>query len=888
MNNNIFKIIFNKSLGKMDVVSEHAHAEGKASSESSSKKLHSHHKIQLGLSLLFGLMAYQSAWGAIAAYTQNGQPMAVLCTGGGCSIQLTEPTYILAQAYGTGDGFTTAGTSFQTSDANSQVISINNGASFQSTGNLAMQSTGAGTMAIYAQNAKTLVQLADTTINSTGDNVNGVVSINVGANLTASGKTSIITSGNNSAAIQVFGRANDGVTNSTISLNNLQVNATGGASPAIEAVEFGQINVSGYTNVTTTGTYSDGVLALNGAKVSMTGGGTVAVEGANSAAIRLASSPTVSDNLPSAIAPDANQVSLTGFTLQSTQGNIIEVNGGNANGGNVISLTNTTAKAMSGKVLLNVDNGSSSPVSAAKLITSSPAQLTFNSNASTLIGDSIVAADGSTATLSFSNGSAYSGAMSNVTNANIDASSNWNVTGSSTISKDLGNAGTLAFQNVGDVLTIKGNYTGTSGSIIDIKAALGDDGSNINKLHVLGNTTGTSQLRVTNVGGLGAQTTNGIDVVQVDGSSAANSFTMAAPVQAGSYEYTLQQGSAADANDWYLRSTLNTTLTPTPTPTPATHLYRSAVSLYAMAQEANRAQKQVQMSSLHQRMAEQKGHSAQAQTWGRLIAGGDNNQGQARFDYKQITTGFEFGHDFWSKTSTADQQRLGASIDYAHSTLDGRDALRPLAGLSSATGTIKSSAIGLGGYYTRMNTAGAYLDVVAHVNHLQNDYTDAYSAHSKQSGWQGSVSAEVGKPVVHAGTWQVEPQAQLSYSYSHYNSFSDAYSNIASLNSNDLLARLGVRVSKDVQLNSGRAQYYAIANIKHNFIKPKSITLNDRTSSAVDQVTESFDKTFGEVGVGIQGQVNSKTYLYGDARYQRSFNGNQQGAVFNLGLKLQF
>ncbi len=52
----------------------------------------------------------------------------------------------------------------------------------------------------------------------------------------------------------------------------------------------------------------------------------------------------------------------------------------------------------------------------------------------------------------------------------------------------------------------------------------------------------------------GTGTGDGILLVQVNGTSAANSFRLAAPVQAGAYQYLLYQGGATDANGWYLRS----------------------------------------------------------------------------------------------------------------------------------------------------------------------------------------------------------------------------------------------------------------------------------------------------------------------------------------------
>ena len=85
----------------------------------------------------------------------------------------------------------------------------------------------------------------------------------------------------------------------------------------------------------------------------------------------------------------------------------------------------------------------------------------------------------------------------------------------------------------------------------------GNDASATDKLIINGNTTGTTSLSVNNVGGTGAQTVEGIQVVQVDGAS-SGTFALASPVQAGLYEYQLFQGgtSTPTDGDWDLRSTL--------------------------------------------------------------------------------------------------------------------------------------------------------------------------------------------------------------------------------------------------------------------------------------------------------------------------------------------
>ncbi|WP_181170377.1 MULTISPECIES: autotransporter outer membrane beta-barrel domain-containing protein [unclassified Mesorhizobium] len=79
----------------------------------------------------------------------------------------------------------------------------------------------------------------------------------------------------------------------------------------------------------------------------------------------------------------------------------------------------------------------------------------------------------------------------------------------------------------GTVLTVKvsGDYVGNGGKIL-INAALDGDASATDRLVVHGNTFGTGVLAVTNVGGAGAQTSEGIKIVDIDGSS-AGTFALA-------------------------------------------------------------------------------------------------------------------------------------------------------------------------------------------------------------------------------------------------------------------------------------------------------------------------------------------------------------------------
>ena len=109
--------------------------------------------------------------------------------------------------------------------------------------------------------------------------------------------------------------------------------------------------------------------------------------------------------------------------------------------------------------------------------------------------------------------------------------------------------------------TINGNYTGVGGTMA-INTVLGGDGSPSDKLVIssAGTTaTGNTTVRVTNVGGGGAETTgNGIQVVSAVGgaTTAPGAFALpAGELRAGSFDYDLFRGGVSGSpNDWFLRS----------------------------------------------------------------------------------------------------------------------------------------------------------------------------------------------------------------------------------------------------------------------------------------------------------------------------------------------
>jgi fibronectin-binding autotransporter adhesin len=120
---------------------------------------------------------------------------------------------------------------------------------------------------------------------------------------------------------------------------------------------------------------------------------------------------------------------------------------------------------------------------------------------------------------------------------------------------------------------------------LETEAVLGGDASPADRLVVTGDTSGTTTVKVINVGGAGAQTTEGVKIVDVGGAS-NGLFSLAGDyvfhgqqaVIGGAYAYTLQKNGVSTPadGDWYLRSSL---VNP-PAALAAAPLYQPGVPLY--------------------------------------------------------------------------------------------------------------------------------------------------------------------------------------------------------------------------------------------------------------------------------------------------------------------
>ncbi|MGN6651974.1 autotransporter outer membrane beta-barrel domain-containing protein [Trinickia sp.] len=474
-------------------------------------------------------------------------------------------------------------------------------------------------------------------------------------------------------------------------------------------------------------------------------------------------------------------------------------------------------------------------------------------------------------------------------------------TGTLRIGGSLTNNGVLqlaaANGNAGNVLQVAGNYGGNGQLVLNTVLNQGGAASQTDQLIVGGNASGSTAITL-NRSGSGAQTVgDGIQVVRVGGTSAANSFRLAGPIQAGAYQYLLYQGGATDSNSWYLRSQFEQT-TPTAgagaSVLPATSgasaavaaavAYRPAVIGYSVTPLLNAdygfsvlGRQQERVGDEASAAAAQPAHSNGV--WGRI--GGQNLDADAgnRFSADERTFFAQFGKD-WTLAHGANggSTHAGATVTFGSTSASFSDSLRSLSGLSNATGTVETQAQSLGGYWTRYLPDGSYVDGVGQLTHYHNRYGDAFGGSASQNGFGAGMSGEVGKPFALGATGvAIEPQAQLLYQYLHLNGFDDGISQVAANSTNGLRGRLGFRLFKANLSNDSKTSTvtpWLTADVLHDFLSPGQ-TLVGGTA-----LNNRLGKTWCELGVGVTGTFGKRSTLYADVRYAHNLGGDYRRTVF--------
>lgn len=453
----------------------------------------------------------------------------------------------------------------------------------------------------------------------------------------------------------------------------------------------------------------------------------------------------------------------------------------------------------------------------------------------------------------------------------------------------------------GKTLTVKGNYVGNNGQL-NIRTVLGDDKSATDRLIVEGNTSGSTTVYVKNAGGSGAATLNGIELITVNGDeSPADAFRQGdARIAAGAFEYQLKQ----QGKNWYLTSYQsvneednssegNSESTETPTPV----LRPEAGSYVANLAAANT----LFVMRLNDRAGETRyidpvtEQERSSRLWLRQIGGHNawrDSNGQLRTTSHRYVS--QLGADLLTGGFTdSDSWRLGVMAGYA------RDYNSTHSSVSDyrSKGSVRGYSAGL--YATwfadDISKKGAYIDAWAQYSWFKNSVKGDELAYESYSAKGATVSLEAGYGFalnksfgLEAAkyTWIFQPQAQAIWMGVDHNAHTEANgSRIENDANNNIQTRLGFRTFiRTQEKNSGPHgddfEPFVEMNWIHNS-KDFAVSMNGV------KVEQDGARNLGEIKLGVNGNLNPATSVWGNVGVQLGDNGYNDTAMM-VGLKYKF
>ncbi|ELO8581230.1 fibronectin-binding autotransporter adhesin ShdA [Salmonella enterica] len=459
-----------------------------------------------------------------------------------------------------------------------------------------------------------------------------------------------------------------------------------------------------------------------------------------------------------------------------------------------------------------------------------------------------------------------------------------------TLNGDLINMGTItsgsSSSTPGNTLYVDGNYTGNGGSLY-LNTVLGDDDSATDKLVITGDASGTTDLYINGIGD-GAQTTNGIEVVDVGGVSTSDAFVLKNEVNASLYTYRLYWNESD--NDWYLASKAQSddddsggddtpsdggddggNVTPPDdggdggnvTPPDdggdggdVAPQYRADIGAYMGNQWMAR---NLQMQTLYDREGSQY-RNADGSVWARFKAGKAESEAvSGNIDMDSNYSQFQLGGDILAWGNGQQSVTVGIMASYINADTDstgnrGADG-------SQFTSSANVDGYNLGVYATWFADAqthsGAYVDSWYQYGFYNNSVESGDAGSESYDSTANAVSLETGYrydiALSNGNTVSLTPQAQVVWQNYSADSVKDNYgTRIDGQNGDSWTTRLGLRVDGKLYKGSRTViQPFAEANWLHTS-DDVSVSFDDAT------VKQDLPANRAELKVGLQADIDKQ------------------------------
>ena len=509
----------------------------------------------------------------------------------------------------------------------------------------------------------------------------------------------------------------------------------------------------------------------------------------------------------------------------------------------------------------------------------------------------------------------------------------WNMTNSSTLTDLTLNGGSVVNFGHADgepwqTLTINEDFTGNGGKLV-FNTVLNDDTSETDKLKVLGNTAGNAFVAVNNIGGTGAQTVEGIEIIEVAGNS-DGTFEKAGRIVAGAYDYNVvQKGS-----NWYLTSFIPAPPDPEepdpvdpidpdpvdpdpvdpidpgpvdpdpvdpiipepeiPVAPPVTEQqYRPEAGSYLAN---NYAANTLFMTRLHDRLGETQyvdmltGEKKVTSLWMRNVGAHTRfKDGSGQLKTQSNSYVMQLGGDLaqWSSDGL-DRWHLGAMAGYANSQNRTQSSLTGY----HSRGQVTGYSVGLYGtwYANDADKTGTYVDTWMLYNWFDNKVmgqeqaTEKYKSSGITASVEAGYSFKLGEN--ERNSYWLQPKAQVVWMDVQADSHREANgTRVKDDTDGNLMTRLGVKafINGHNAIDDGKSREF------QPFVEVNWIHNTQTTSVKMDDVSNDMrgTKNIGELKVGVEGQITPRLNVWSNVAQQVGDKGYSDTRGM-LGVKYNF
>lgn len=453
-----------------------------------------------------------------------------------------------------------------------------------------------------------------------------------------------------------------------------------------------------------------------------------------------------------------------------------------------------------------------------------------------------------------------------------------------TLNGDLINMGTMtsgsSSSTPGNTLYVDGDYTGNGGSLY-LNTVLGDDDSATDKLVITGDASGTTDLYINGIGN-GAQTTNGIEVVDVGGTSTSDAFVLKNEVNASLYTYRLYWNESD--NDWYLASKAQSddddsggdvtppdddsdvtpsddgddggNVTPPDDGGDVAPQYRADIGAYMGNQWMAR---NLQMQTLYDREGSQY-RNADGSVWARFKAGKAESEAvSGNIDMDSNYSQFQLGGDILAWGNGQQSVTVGVMASYINADTDSTGNRGADGSQFTSSGNVDGYNLGV--YATWFADAqthsGAYVDSWYQYGFYNNSVESGDAGSESYDSTANAVSLETGYrydiALSNGNTVSLTPQVQVVWQNYSADSVKDNYgTRIDGQDSDSWTTRLGLRVDGKLYKGSRTViQPFAEANWLHTS-DDVSVSFDDAT------VKQDLPANRAELKVGLQADIDKQ------------------------------